>query len=120
MVSSKEGISAHQLYRMLELGSYRSAWFMAHRIREAVRDKGLLVPLTGTMEADETYIGGKTRRGHPIVHEQIKDEVEMGLRPKPKHHPRMDKAIVFGMLERDGSVRTMVVPEAAANTLSQF
>ena len=36
------------------MGSHRSAWFMAHRIREAMRDKGLLEPLTGTVEADET------------------------------------------------------------------
>lgn len=118
MCCSKKGVSAHQLYRMLELGSYRSAWFMAHRIREAMRDKGLLAPLTGTVEADETYVGGKSKRGHPIEHERIKDEVEMGLRPRPKHHPRMDKAIVFGMLERDGTVKTMVVPEATARTLS--
>ena len=59
MCSSKKGISAHQLYRMLDLGSYRSAWFMAHRIREAMRDKGLLEPLTGTVEADETYVGAR-------------------------------------------------------------
>ena len=41
MCSSKKGISAHQLYRMLNLGSYRSAWYMSHRIREAMREKGL-------------------------------------------------------------------------------
>lgn len=54
MGSSKKGISAHQLYRMPDLGSYRAARFMGHRIREAMREKGLLPPLAGVGEADET------------------------------------------------------------------
>ena len=45
MGSSKQGISARQLYRLPDLGSYRAAWFMTHRIREAMREKGLLQPL---------------------------------------------------------------------------
>jgi len=78
MVGSKKGVSAHQLHRELEL-TYRSAWFMAHRIREAMRDKCGLPLLSGTIEADETYIGGKPR-GHRVWRERIKDEEEMGLR----------------------------------------
>ena len=116
MVSSKKGVSAHQLYRMLDLGSYRSAWFMAHRIREAMRDKGFLAPLPGTVEADETYVGGR-QRGHWTKRERIQDEIKMGLREKPKGGSFRDKAIVFGMLERDGTVRTMTVPEATQRTL---
>ena len=45
MGSSKQGISAHQLYRLPDLGSYRAAWFIAQRIREAMRRKGLLQPV---------------------------------------------------------------------------
>jgi hypothetical protein len=59
MNSSKKGISAHQLHRMLGI-TYKSAWFMAHRIREAMRDDGSSGPLGGegeTIEADETYFG---------------------------------------------------------------
>src|SRR3954453_23169735 len=59
MGSSKKGISAHQLHRSLGL-DYKSAWFMAHRLREAMRDGGLLPPLGGEgeiVEADETYYG---------------------------------------------------------------
>lgn len=59
MASSKKGISAHQLMRNLGLGSYRTAWFMAHRIREAMFDRDP-EPLGGkgkTVEVDETYIG---------------------------------------------------------------
>ncbi len=57
MRSSKKGICAHQIHRQLDI-THKSAWFMCHRIREAMRDKqpGLL---RGTIEADETYIGGK-------------------------------------------------------------
>jgi transposase-like protein len=58
MCSSKKGVSAHQLHRTLDIG-YEAAWFMAHRIREAMRDGGL-APLGGNggiVEADETYFG---------------------------------------------------------------
>lgn len=60
MCSSKKGISAHQLHRTLEV-TYKTAWFMAHRIREAMRDDEL-PPLGGkdkAVEVDETYWGGK-------------------------------------------------------------
>ena len=69
MVSSKKGISAHQLSRVLEV-QYKSAWFLAHRIREAMRSGDLAAPFGsngGAVEVDETYIGFKggvaTRRG---------------------------------------------------------
>src|SRR3546814_1774545 len=58
MTSSKKGVSAHQLHRVLEI-TYKSAWFLAHRIREAMRD-GDLAPFGvggGYVEADETFIG---------------------------------------------------------------
>lgn len=58
LCSSKKGYSALQLQRALELGSYRTAWFMLHRIRYALRDPSFSDPLGGTVEADETYIGG--------------------------------------------------------------
>jgi transposase-like protein len=60
MCSSKKGISAHQLHRILEV-QYKTAWFLAHRIREAMRT-GDLAPLGGTggvVEAEETFIGRK-------------------------------------------------------------
>jgi transposase-like protein len=67
MCSSKKGISALQLQRNLGLGSYKSAWFMAHRIRYAMRVGPFPPKLRGTVEADETYVGarrkGKRGRG---------------------------------------------------------
>jgi len=67
MVASKKGISAHQLYRMLGLGSYRSAWFMAMRIREAMtpaKDAGQIGGPGKLVESDETELGlsHKTKR----------------------------------------------------------
>jgi transposase-like protein len=62
MAASKKGVSAHQLHRMLGI-TYKSAWFMAHRIRESMKDDAP-TPMGGegkTIEADETYIG--TRKG---------------------------------------------------------
>ena len=61
IVSSKKGISAHQLHRVLEI-SYKSAWFLALRIREAIRSGDLARPFGtngGAVEVDETYIGHK-------------------------------------------------------------
>ena len=60
MTSSKKGISAHQLHRILEI-TYKSAWFLAHRIREAMRsgDLGPMGGDNGIVEVDETYIGVK-------------------------------------------------------------
>lgn len=83
MCSSKKGVSAHQTHRMLKV-SYETAWFMCHRVREAMKsdddDR-----MGGIVEADETYMGARTRRGHPTWHERIKDEEEMGLRePSPR------------------------------------
>ncbi|WGJ14081.1 IS1595 family transposase [Methylocapsa sp. D3K7] len=70
LTSSKKGMSAHQLFRMMGFGSYKTAWFMAMRIREGMRAGGL-APMGGAggiVEADETFIGKKEgstkRRGH--------------------------------------------------------
>ena len=67
MYSSKKGMSAHQLHRMLGV-TYKTAWFMAHRIREAMAPKAHAGPIGGegkTVEADEMYIGNKAgKRKH--------------------------------------------------------
>jgi transposase-like protein len=72
MCSSKKGISAHQLWRNLwdvdpetgkQTGSYRTAWFMAHRIRWALGQEPVASKMAGIVEVDETYIGGKHHTG---------------------------------------------------------
>ena len=99
MVASKKGISAHQLFRMLGFGSYRTAWFMAHRIREAMASDDL-TPFGsggGAVEVDETFIGRKPGR-----------EVRHGYEHKMK---------VLALVDRDtGRTRMMV----ADNLTSAF
>lgn len=63
LCASKKGMSALQFQRMLGV-TYRAAWFMAHRLRHAMAVDGTFLPLSGTVEADETYIGGKRRAGN--------------------------------------------------------
>ena len=82
-----------------------------------MQDKGLLTKLAGVVEADETYISRRRRRGHPIRHERIQDEIDLGLRPKKKPPPYQTKPDDLRMVERGGRVRTMVVPATSSRTL---
>jgi transposase-like protein len=99
ITSSKKGISAHQLHRTLEI-TYKSAWFLMHRIREAMRD-GDLSPFGGNggvVEADETFIGR--------------------LKGVPKKRAFHHKMKVLALVDRDsGKARTMVVDDVKAATL---
>jgi transposase-like protein len=104
MASSKKGISAHQLHRTLKV-TYKTAWFMEHRLREAMRELHPDAPLGGegkTVEVDETYIGGKDKNKH---------------RNKRKGKGGMDKEIAFSLVERGGRVRSHHVPTVSAKTL---
>ena len=107
MTASKKGMSAHQLHRMLDI-TYKSAWFMAHRIRESMAPaKGSAGPLGGKgkiVEADETYIGGKDKNKHA------------NKRPR-KGRGGVSKEIVVSLVERDGAVRSFHVANVSGKTL---
>lgn len=109
MSASKKGISAHQLYRMLGFGSYRTAWFMAHRIRESMRELHTEAgPLGGAgkiAEADETFVGGSEKNRHK-KRRSIKDTGGF-----------QGKEPVFSIVERGGKVRSHHVPRVNAKTL---
>jgi transposase-like protein len=97
MCASKKGMSAHQMHRMLGLG-YRAAWFMAHRIRYAMNAGGTITKLRGTIEADETFVGGKLK-GHGC------------------YAARQKKAPVVTLVERDGRARSFHMEEVSSKNL---
>lgn len=97
--SSKKGVSAHQVHRMMGI-TYKSAWFMVHRIRFAISQPELKEKLKGIIEADETYVGGKgsMKRG----------------RGAEKKTP------VFTLIERNGNVKSQPVGNVQAKTLKKI
>lgn len=110
--SSKKGYSAHQLHRTLGI-TYRSAWFMAHRIREAMRAGGL-TPLGGgggIVEADETYYG---KPDTPRVSPQRKG------RPYIKGDKKRNNRPVLALVERGGRIRTFHIPVADKVTVTKI
>lgn len=108
LAASKKGISAHQLWRMLGFGSYRTAWFMAHRIREGMaplNDKA--GPLGGEgkiVEADTTYVGGKEKNKHRN-------------KRNAKNIGGMGKQIVHTLVERGGRARSNHIANVSGKTL---
>ncbi len=100
MCASKTQVSALQLQRQLEIGSYRSAWFMCHRIRFALQDIFPTDKLDGTVEADETYVGGR-KRG-------------MGRRYTG------NKTAVVSLVERGGRVRSRVAHKVTGDALGKL
>ena len=106
MTASKKGMSAHQLHRMLGV-TYKTAWFMAHRIREAMKPSKDAGPLGGEgqiVEADETYIGGKDKNKHK------------NKRPR-KGRGGVSKEIVVSLVQREGNVRSFHVANVSGKTL---
>jgi transposase-like protein len=99
--SSKKGISIRQLQRTFNCG-LKTAWFLGHRVREAMADLGIAVPggplgvANKVVEADETWVGGKAAN-------------------RKNHVP--PKAIVLSLVERDGRVRSFHVPNVSSATL---
>jgi hypothetical protein len=111
MSSAKNGVSAHELHRDLGI-TYKSAWFMCHRLREAMRSGGLLPPIGGTgktVEADETYFG--TIPKAEIMPSHGKPGRRAGIR-RPAHRA------VFALVERGGQARTFHIAQADQNTVS--
>ncbi len=106
MSASKKGVSAHQLWRMLGFGSYRTAWFMAHRIREGMAPLRSS-PLGGEgkiVEADTTFVGGKEKNKHA------------NKRVGRKQGSR-GKQAVHTLVERGGRARSDHVANVSGKTL---
>ena len=113
VASSKKGISALQLQRMLELGSYRSAWFMLMRIREAMRETDD-TPMGGegkVVEADETYYG---KVATPPT---LRTDGTPFLKRKPSARA---KRVVIGLVERGGKARMFHVVSATKRAAAEL
>ena len=104
ITNAKNGISSWEIHRAIGV-SQKTAWFMLHRIRTAHRSKGGN-KLSGQIEADETYVGGKARN----MHRAKRARVITGTGGK-------DKTAVMGILQRGGKVRTKVVDNTKKKTL---
>ncbi|MFA6457036.1 MAG: IS1595 family transposase [Bacteroidota bacterium] len=105
LTAHKKGISSVQLGRDIGV-TQKTAWFMLHRIRHAVRTKSFEKPLTGTIEADETYIGGEEKNKH--ANKRTKNNHGRSLKTK---------TAVFGIRQRGGIVVAQKVDSVSRNTL---
>jgi transposase-like protein len=103
LCSAKKGVSALQLQRQLDLGSYRTAWHLCHRIRHAMSKEPLAGLLKGTVEVDETYVGGKPRKGTG----------------KHKKGRGTKKVPVVALVERGGRIRAHKIESVNAKTLKR-
>ena len=106
IANTKNGTSSHELGRALGV-TQRTAWFMLHRIRVAMKT-GTFEKLQDVVEADETFVGGKSRNMHKHKREE-----------KIQGRGAVGKAIVFGMIERGGEVRAYVISDRSRPTIER-
>jgi transposase-like protein len=107
IANAKNGISSCELHRALGV-TQKTAWFMLHRIRLAMQN-GTFEKLMDDVEVDETYIGGKSRN----MHKHVRERKITGTGGK-------DETIVFGMIERGGTVKAQVVAHPKKKTLERI
>ena len=120
MLTAKKGISALQIHRVIfgdESGSdWRTSWYMCHRWRAAMQ--GDAFPLTGTVEVDETWIGGKDKNRH--WHKKSAQVREAAGWRLPGKTIGYDKVGVIGAIARKGNVVCRVIGEMGAETKAEF
>jgi len=109
MMSSKKGISALQMHRMIGTGSYRTAWSMCHRIRVALMKEDFR-KLMGIVEVDETFVGGKAKNRHKDKRGNGDGTGGIGSGKVP----------VVGAVQRKGNVVARVVENVKGSTLTEF
>jgi transposase-like protein len=107
ILNCKNGVSSCEIAKNVRV-SQKSAWFMLHRIRLSMQDETLGSKLSGEVEADETFIGGKARNMHKSV---------KARRITGQGRNTDDKIMVMGILERGGKVRTKIVADRQQKTL---
>src|SRR5205814_2124984 len=104
LCEAKKGMSAHQLKRTiwgLHKGSYKTAWYLCHRIRAAMKEADRPM-LDGTVEMDETWVGGREHRG------------------RGWNRPDNNKEIVIGLRQRGGELRFFHAADVKSGTLAKY
>jgi transposase-like protein len=107
IANCKNGVSSYDIARDVKI-TQKSAWFMLQRIRHAMQT-GTFEKLSGKVEADETFVGGKARN----MHEDKRAKKITGRGPK-------NKTIIMGVIERGGEVRTTVVPTPRKGDVQRY
>src|ERR1017187_2439029 len=102
MCESKKGLSASQIYRMLGKKSYKTAWYLCHRVRAAMKAVPPVEKLGGTVEVDETYVGGKQRS------------------TRKAGFGNSNKQVVIGIRQRCGDLRFFHAEDAKSGTLAKY
>jgi transposase-like protein len=113
IANAKNGISSCELARAIEI-TQKSAWHVLHRVRLAMQN-GSVMKLSGHVEVDETYIGGKARNMHRAT---LAKRVAQFATPHTGRNQNIGKVAVMGLLDRQsGEVRTMVIPNTKRRAL---
>jgi transposase-like protein len=118
MTASKKGVSAHQLHRSLSI-TYKTAWFMCHRIRDAMRDlmPEIGVPSLGgankVVEIDETYVGGRARnrKNHILPKEPVLALVERNGKVRSRHVPNINGQTLREVIEAEIDKATYIMTD---------
>jgi len=105
LANCKNGVSSWEIHRSIGV-TQKSAWFMLQRLRLALQDDETGGQLSGHVEVDETFIGGKARNMHKAA---LAKRVAQFATPRTGRNQTTGKVAVMGLLERHGEVRTMVV-----------
>lgn len=123
LANCKNGVSSYEIHRAISV-TQKSAWFMLHRVRAAIKAKSFDKKLSGTVEADECHIGGLFKNMHASKRERIKAQTMEERKERQAAHrqlgeerhvvptgigPAMGKVLVQAVLERDGEVRAQIL-----------